>query len=154
MGIWGYGRSAFGAGAVIAMAAGCAGAGSPPQLRASSDDWLASQTCKSDHGVSVKPCTVDLTFANPKADVTTIGPEGGTFTSSDTKCVSDGIAEVTRKSDNHYVVIAGNTQGKCTARFTDKAHSGKTIGTAALSIAFFKRDHCPPTCLTFATVAQ
>ena len=134
------------AGVCLAMAllTGCAGAGSPLSLRPVSDQFEAG-SCKSDHGVSVKPCVVELTLEQPKVDLTTTGPKGGTFTYNDTKCDSKGIAEVSGKN-NHYVVTAGSISGECAATFTDKESSGKTIGTAAAAITNYKRDHCPPTC--------
>jgi hypothetical protein len=146
------GRHAVGVGLAVALLVGCAGAGSPPQL-GPTGDWFDAGQCKSDHGVSVKPCSVVLTFEKQRAKVTTRGPKGGTFTYKDAKCVSEGIAEV-NGSDNKYVVSPGTVQGECTATFIDKGSTGKTIGTARLSIAFFKHHHCPPTCQILAPVAQ
>lgn len=96
---------------------------------------------------------MELTPNQPKANVATTGPKGGKFTYNDTKCVSGDIAQVEGK-DNHYVVTAGTVAGKCTATFTDKEPTGKTIGTARLSIAYLKREHCPPTCQLFAITAR
>jgi len=106
---------------------------------------LDPATCKSDHGVRVVPCDVDLTENQPNVKVTTKGPKGGTFTLNDTQCTSKDIAEIDGGND-HYVVSAGSIPGICTATFTDKEHSGKIIGIAKLKIAFYKREHCPPTC--------
>jgi len=153
MGVLDSGRHELSVGLVVVLAsffAGCTpGLMSPshlpaPQLRPAAD-WLDPTACKSDHGVSVVPCHVDLTENQPNAKVTTKGPKGGTFTLDDTECTSKGIAEIEGGND-HYVVTAGSVPGLCTATFTDKTHSGKIIGIAKLKIAFYKREHCPPTC--------
>ena len=125
---------------------GCAGAGSAPALQPLGNEFEAG-ACKSDHGVSVKPCIVELTEEEPKVDLTTTGPKGGTFTYDDAKCDAQDIAKVIG-SKTHYVVIAGTVAGTCTATFTDKESSGKTIGTAKAAITNYKHDHCPPTCQT------
>jgi len=106
---------------------------------------LDAPECRSDHGVSVLPCHVDLTLNQPKADVKTTGPTNGEFSHNDAACVNKGIAEVNGENRS-YVVTAGTVSGICVATFIEKDSSGKTIGAAKLGIAFFKRDHCPPTC--------
>lgn len=97
-----------------------------------STDVIAT-ICKSDHGVSVKPCSIHLSFSNPEQTVTTKGPAGGKFTFNDKVCRSDGIATVSG-SKNKYTAVWGSKSGSCTTLFTDKAKNGKTIGTAKLSI--------------------
>jgi hypothetical protein len=89
--------------------------------------------CKIDNGVSVKPCSIHLSASKPTQTVTTKGPKGGKFSYNDTKCKQQGIATISGSGDS-YLVIWGNKSGSCTAVFTDKDSSGKTIGTAKLSI--------------------
>jgi hypothetical protein len=133
----------FAAIAVAGVLAGCAGGSSVPPAGSSAVPQGVSQTqrtdistaakCKSDHGVSVKPCTVTLTTSKPVVTVTTKGPTGGTFTVKDTKCSAKGIATV-EGTGNTYTVTAGLTKGKCKAVFTDKDTKGKKIGKATLDI--------------------
>ncbi|HLY02781.1 MAG TPA: hypothetical protein VKR56_09860 [Candidatus Cybelea sp.] len=139
------GRHALGNGLAVAILTGCAGIvplTSQPQAIGSG---FVGEICKSNHGVSVKPCSVVLTDGHPKAKVVTTGPEGGTFTFTDKKCTLKDIAEVEGRNDN-YLIGAGAVSGQCVATFIDKEKSGKTIGTALLSITNFTRNHCPPTC--------
>jgi hypothetical protein len=131
----------FAALAVAGMLAGCAGSASAPQTSSNALPFVASQMqpagapmiCKIDHGVSVKPCSIHLSAANPTQTVTTKGPKGGKFSFNDTKCKQQGIATISG-SRNSYLAVWGNKSGSCTAVFTDKNSSGKTIGTANLSI--------------------
>lgn len=121
--------------AVAGMLAGCAGAASAPptaQLGGTSMD-MAPATCKSDHGVSVKPCSIHLSASNPIESVTTKGPSGGKFTFNDTACKKDGIATISG-SGTKYQATWGDKSGSCTTLFTDKDKTGKTIGTAKLRI--------------------
>jgi Glycine rich protein len=149
-------RRAFGIGLAVAILTGCAGVGSPPQQASSASqpapqfrpiaNWLDVTKCKTDQRVSVKPCSVQLDLGHRKATVTTKGPKGGTFTYKDRVCKSRYIATV-EGSDNTYLVTGGSFQGVCTVTFIDKESTGKTIGTAALSITNLTRHgHCPPTC--------
>lgn len=131
--------------AVAGMLAGCAGGASAPTssnalpfmashvhaVGASAD--ISPTKCKSNHGVSVKPCSIHLSASNPEESVTTKGPAGGTFTYDDSVCVKDGIATISG-SGNKYQAIWGNKTGSCTTVFTDKNSTGKKIGTAKLSI--------------------
>jgi hypothetical protein len=132
--------------AVAGMLAGCAGSASTPPTSSNALPFMASHVqpagasidvipaiCKSDHGVSVKPCSIHLSGANPIESVTTKGPVGGKFTYNDKTCVKDGIATVSG-SGNKYRAIWGNKSGSCTTVFTDKNKAGKAIGTAKLSI--------------------
>jgi len=127
--------------AVAGMLAGCAGGASAPQTSSNALPFVASQmqptdapmTCKIDNGVSVKPCSIHLSASNPTQTVTTKGPKGGKFSYNDTKCKQQGIATISG-SGNSYLAIWGNKSGSCIAVFTDKDSSGRTIGTAKLSI--------------------
>ena len=132
--------------AVAGMLAGCAGGASAPATSSNALPFMASHVqpagasidvspakCKSDHGVSVKPCSIHLSASNPVESVTTKGPAGGTFTYDDKVCVNDGIATISG-SGNKYEAIWGNKTGSCTTVFTDKDKTGKKIGTAKLSI--------------------
>jgi hypothetical protein len=123
--------------AVAGMLAGCAGGASAPSTASNALPFMASQiqlmTCKSDHGVSVKPCSIHLSGSNPVESVTTKGPTGGKFTFDDKVCAKDGIAMISG-SGNKYQAVWGSKSGSCTALFTDKAKTGKTIGTAKLTI--------------------
>jgi hypothetical protein len=131
---------------LAALCGGCAGARSGPGLLPPTA-LLEAAKCRSTHGVKIVPCRVDLTLGSPKAHVTASGPKGGSFSYSDKKCMTEGIAQVERTSEkNHYLAVAGTIPGTCTATFTDRERSGKVIGTATLTIAFYKREHCPPTC--------
>jgi hypothetical protein len=95
---------------------------------------IDASKCKSaDKKVSVHPCSVTVSVKNPTADVTAEGPANGTFTVNDTKCETNMIATVTGSGKN-YIVTAGTTTGRCTAKFEDKDANGKTLGTALLSI--------------------
>jgi hypothetical protein len=94
---------------------------------------VISATCTDNHGVSVKPCSIHLSGANPVESVTTKGPVGGKFRYNDKVCANDGIATVSG-SGNKYQAVWGNKSGSCTTLFTDKNKAGKTIGTAKLSI--------------------
>ncbi len=136
----------------VAPAAGCAGPGTPPQLQ-QANDWLDAAVCRSDHGVRVVPCSVYLTPDDPTAKVVAHGPKGGTFTFNDTKCVAESVARI-RGKGTHYTALAGTQPGICTAIFVDKESSAKIIGRARLKIGFYRREHCPPTCQTFAIVAR
>jgi hypothetical protein len=131
--------------AVAGMLAGCAGGASAPPTASNALPFMASHaqagasidfsptTCKSDHGVSVKPCSIHLSGSNPVESVTTKGPVGGKFTFNDKICVNGGIATISG-SGHKYQATWGNKSGSCTAVFTDKTKAGKTIGTAKLSI--------------------
>jgi hypothetical protein len=133
----------FAALAVAAMLAGCAGGASAPQTSSNALPFMASQmraagapidfACKVDNGVSVKPCSIHLSGSNPQQYVTTKGPAGGKFTFNDTTCKAKGIATISG-SGNKFLAFWGNTSGSCIAVFTDKTKTGKTIGTAKLSI--------------------
>jgi hypothetical protein len=132
--------------AVAGMLSGCAGAALAPstssnalpfsashvQLAAASID-IAPAICRSDHGVSVKPCSIHLSGSNPVESVTTKGPTGGKFTFNDKVCANGGIATISG-SGNKYQAVWGNKTGSCTTVFSDKTKTGKTIGTAKLSI--------------------
>jgi hypothetical protein len=89
--------------------------------------------CKSDHGVSVNPCSINLSLSNPDENVTTKGPKGGTFSFNDTTCAKDDIATISG-SGNSFNADWGSKSGSCTAVFTDKNSQGKKIGTAKLKI--------------------
>ncbi|HTA55986.1 MAG TPA: hypothetical protein VK755_14675 [Candidatus Acidoferrales bacterium] len=132
--------------AVAGMLAGCAGGASAPSTASNALPFMTSHgqpagasidiiamTCKSDHGVSVKPCSIHLSGSNPVESVTTKGPTGGKFTFDDKVCAKDGIAMISG-SGNKYQAVWGSKSGSCTALFTDKAKTGKTIGTAKLTI--------------------
>lgn len=132
--------------AIAGMLAGCAGGASAPPTSSNALPFMASHVqpagfstdvvatiCKSDHGVSVKPCSIHLSGSNPVESVTTKGPVGGNFTFNDKVCVKDGIATISG-SKNKYQAVWGNKSGSCTTLFTDKEKNGKTIGTAKLSI--------------------
>jgi hypothetical protein len=127
----------FAALAAAGMLAGCAGGASAPPTASNALPFMASQiqpmTCKSDHGVSVKPCSIHLSGSNPVESVTTKGPTGGKFSFNDKACAKDGIAMISG-SGNKYQAVWGNMSGSCTTLFTDKDKTGKTIGTAKLSI--------------------
>jgi hypothetical protein len=118
--------------AVAGLLAGCAGAGSAPPTSSSAPLGVFRAACKVDHGVSVKPCSLSLSWSETKATVTTSGPKGGVFSFNDKKCAAEDVATVSG-SGNSYVVTWGTKSGSCSVVFTDKA-SGKTIGTAKLSI--------------------
>jgi hypothetical protein len=131
--------------AVAGMLAGCAGGASAPtssnalpfmashvQPAGASIDVIPAR-CKSDNGVSVKPCSIHLSLSNPVESVTTKGPQGGKFTFNGKICAKDGIATISG-SGNKYQAVWGNKTGSCTTVFTDKGKTGKTIGTAKLSI--------------------
>lgn len=133
--------------AVAGMLAGCAGGASAPPASSNALPAMASHvqpagtsidvvpaTCVSDHGVSVKPCSIHLSGSNPEESVVTKGPLGGKFTYNDKACVKDGIATVSGSRDK-YQAVWGNTTGSCTTVFTDKDKAGKTIGTAKLHIS-------------------
>jgi hypothetical protein len=129
--------------AVAGMLAGCAGGASMPAAstnalssmasRASSSASIQPAKCKSDHGVSVSPCSINLSLSNPDENVTTKGPAGGTFSFNDATCVKDEIATISG-SGNSYNADWGSKSGSCTAVFTDKNSKGKKIGTAKLKI--------------------
>jgi hypothetical protein len=135
----------FAALAVAGMLAGCAGGASAPPT-SNALPFMASHVppagawsdvipaiCKIDHGVSVKPCSIHLSGSNPVQSVTTKGPLGGKFSFNDKVCVNNGIASISG-SGNKYQAVWGNKTGSCTTVFTDKDKTGKTIGTAKLSI--------------------
>ncbi len=130
--------------AVAGMLAGCAGGASMPAASTNALSSMASRApsssasiqpakCKSDHGVSVSPCSINLSLSNPDENVTTKGPKGGTFSFNDKACVKDGIATITG-SGNTFNADWGSKSGSCTAVFTDKNSKGGKIGTAKLSI--------------------
>ncbi|MGC2404913.1 MAG: hypothetical protein WA431_00695 [Candidatus Cybelea sp.] len=131
--------------AIAGMLAGCAGGASAPPTSSNALPFMAQvqpagasidvipMTCKSDHGVSVKPCSIHLSGSNPVESVTTKGPTGRKFTFNDKVCAKDGIATISG-SGNTYQAVWGNKSGSCTTLFTDKAKTGKTIGTAKLSV--------------------
>ncbi|MGB6714668.1 MAG: hypothetical protein WBE30_13675 [Candidatus Cybelea sp.] len=121
--------------AIAGMLAGCAGGASAPPTSSNAPPLIGAipMTCKSDHGVSVKPCSIHLSGSNPVESVTTKGPTGGKFTFNGKVCANDGIATISG-SGNKYQAVWGNKTGSCTALFTDKEKTGKTIGTAKLSI--------------------
>ena len=129
--------------AVAGMLAGCAGGTSAPQTSSNALPFTASQmrvagapidfACKVDNGVSVKPCSIHLSGSNPQQTVTTKGPKGGKFTFNDKTCSQKGIATISG-SGNTYSAFWGNKSGSCVTVFTDKTKTGKTIGTAALTI--------------------
>jgi hypothetical protein len=132
--------------AVAGMLAGCAGGASAPPTSSNALPVMASHAqpagvsidviparCKSDNGVSVTPCSIHLSGSNPVESVTTKGPKGGKFTFNDKVCAKDGIATLSG-SGNKYQAVWGNKTGSCTTVFTDKRKTGKTIGTAKLSI--------------------
>jgi hypothetical protein len=132
--------------AVAGMLAGCAGGASAPATSSNALPFMASHVqlagasidvipagCRSDHGVSVNPCSIHLSGSNPVESVTTKGPQGGKFTFNDKACANGGIATISG-SGNRYQAVWGNKTGSCTTMFTDKAKTGKTIGTAKLSI--------------------
>jgi hypothetical protein len=129
--------------AVAGMLAGCAGGASAPQTPSNALPFTTSQmrvaaapigfACKIDHGVSVKPCSINLSSSNPEQTVTTKGPSRGTFTYNDKTCAQNGIATISG-SGNTYIAVWGNKSGSCIAVFKDKSKAGKTIGKAALSI--------------------
>jgi hypothetical protein len=118
--------------AVASMLAGCAGGASMP---AASTNALSIQPakCKSNHGVSVNPCSINLSLSNPDENVKTKGPKGGTFSFNDTACVKGDIATISGSGDS-YNAEWGSKSGSCTAVFTDKNSKGKKIGTAKLKI--------------------
>jgi hypothetical protein len=127
--------------AVVAVLAGCAGGSSAPAVSNAIPQGVSQPPpagvsngkCGHDHGVSVKPCKVTLTVANPTATVTTKGPSGGTFTVRDNRCSAKNIATVAGVG-NTYTVTAGTSTGTCGAKFIDKDVSGHVIGVAQLSI--------------------
>jgi hypothetical protein len=129
--------------AVAGMLAGCAGGASMPASTNAlssmasrapwSSDSIQPAKCKSDHGVSVSPCSIHLSLSNPDENVTTKGPKGGTFSYNDTVCVKNDIATISG-SGNSYNADWGSKSGSCTATFTDKNSQGKKIGTAKLKI--------------------
>jgi hypothetical protein len=130
--------------AVAGMLAGCAGGASMPAASTNALSSMASRApsasasiqpakCKSDHGVSVSPCSINLSPSNPDENVTTKGPKGGTFSYNDTVCVKNDIATISG-SGNSYNADWGSKSGSCTAVFTDKDSAGKKIGTAKLKI--------------------
>jgi hypothetical protein len=99
----------------------------------SSGSPIQPAKCKSDHGVSVNPCSMSLSLSNPEETAKTKGPKGGTFSFNDTACAKNGIAIITG-SGNTYLVVWGSKSGSCTAVFTDKNSKGKKIGIAKLAI--------------------
>jgi hypothetical protein len=127
--------------AVAGVLAGCAGNVAAPSTSSNVLPGMALQmqpagaplACLSDHGVSVKPCSIHLSISNPQQRVTTRGPKGGKFSFNDKACVRGGIATISG-SGHSYTATWGNTSGSCTAVFTDKHPNGKTIGTAKLKI--------------------
>ncbi|MGA8385259.1 MAG: hypothetical protein WB687_08205 [Candidatus Cybelea sp.] len=130
--------------AVAGMLAGCAGGASMPAASTNALSSMASRApsasasiqpakCKSDHGVSVSPCSINLSLSNPDENVTTKGPKGGTFSYNDAACVKNDIATISG-SGNSYNADWGSKSGSCTAIFTDKNSQGKKIGTAKLKI--------------------
>lgn len=133
--------------AVAGILAGCAGGASAPTATSNALPPMASHAqpagssmdvvparCLSDHGVSVKPCSIHLSGSNPVESVTTKGPVGGKFTYNDKACVNGGIATISG-SGNKYQAVWGNTTGSCTTVFIDKDKAGKTIGKAKLHIS-------------------
>lgn len=128
--------------AVAGLLAGCAGAGSAPSTSSSAPlsvsqmqpltNPIEPAICKKDHGVSVTPCSLNLSVSMPRATVKTTGPKGGVFTFNDKTCSTKHIATVTG-SGGKYIATWGTKSGACSVVFTDKV-KGKTIGTATLSI--------------------
>ncbi|MGC9993237.1 MAG: hypothetical protein ABSD52_12690 [Candidatus Cybelea sp.] len=127
--------------AVAGLLAGCAGAVSAPPTSSSAPAASQMQSlatpiqpakCAVDHGVSVNPCSLSLSWSKPKATVKTSGPKGSGFSFSDKTCSAEGIATVAG-SGGSYVVTWGTKSGSCSVVFTAKV-SGKTVGTAKLSV--------------------
>jgi hypothetical protein len=120
--------------AVAAVLAGCASAPQSPSsaLPGMMQPAAIPMTCKSDHGVSVKPCSINLSLSNPQEAVTTKGPKG-TFSFNDAACKKNHIATI-GGSGHVFRATWGTSSGSCTAVFTDKAMGGKAIGTASLHI--------------------
>ncbi len=121
--------------AVAGLLAGCAGAGSAPPTSSSLQSLaipIQPAKCAVDHGVSVNPCSLSLSWSKPKATVKTSGPKGSSFSFNDKACSSGGIATVSG-SGGKYVVTWGSKSGSCSVVFTAKA-GGKTVGTAKLSV--------------------
>lgn len=120
--------------AVAGVLAGCASAPQSPSspLPSMAQAAAVPMTCKSNHGVSVKPCSINLSLSNPQESVTTKGPMG-TFGFNDATCKSKHIATIVG-SGHAFRATWGTSSGSCTAVFTDKTKGGKTIGTADLHI--------------------
>ncbi|MFY9631091.1 MAG: hypothetical protein WAJ94_05725 [Candidatus Cybelea sp.] len=123
--------------AVFAVAGILAGCASAPQSSSSALPIMMQQaetpmTCKSDHGVSVKPCSINLSLSNPQESVTTKGPTG-TFSFNGAACKNKHIATIAG-SGHTFRATWGTSSGSCTTVFTDKTKAGKTIGTASLHI--------------------
>ena len=81
--------------AVAVILAGCASAlqSSSNALPVMVQQAETPMTCKSDHGVSVKPCSINLSLSNPQESVTTKGPTG-TFRFNDATCKNKHIATI------------------------------------------------------------
>ncbi len=122
----------FAALAVAGLLAGCAGAGAAPPTSSAMPLGVLPAACKVDHGVSVKPCSLNLSWSNAKVTVKTSGPKGSVFSFNDKTCAAEDVATVSGSGDS-YVVTWGTKSGKCTVVFTAKV-SGKKIGTANLSV--------------------
>jgi hypothetical protein len=127
--------------AVAGLLGGCAGAASAPAISSSVPGVSGMQSlaspiqpakCTVDHGVSVNPCSLSLSWSKPKATVKTSGPKGSGFSFNDKACAAGGIATVTG-SHGTYTVTWGSKSGSCSVLFTAKV-SGKTVGTAKLSV--------------------
>jgi len=121
--------------AVAGVLAGCASAPQSPTsvLPGMAQAAAVPMTCKSNHGVSVKPCSIHLSLSNPQESVTTKGPMG-TFSFNDAACKSNHIATITG-SGHLFRATWGTSSGSCTAVFTDKTKAGKIIGRADLHIS-------------------
>lgn len=118
--------------AVASLLGGCAAGGTTPPTSSGMPLSVLQAACKVDHGVSVNPCSLSLSWTETKANVKTSGPKGGVFKFNDKKCSAEDVATVSGSGDS-YVVDWGTKSGSCSVMFTDKA-GGKTIGTAKLSI--------------------
>lgn len=126
--------------AVAGLLAGCSSAGSVPPGSSSAainasqmaPFAIGADVCKKDHGVSVTPCSLNLSASIPRATVKTTGPNGSVFTFNGKMCSTNHIATVTG-SGGKYIATWGTKSGACSVVFTAKL-KGKTIGTATLSI--------------------
>jgi hypothetical protein len=94
--------------------------------------FMPDKKCKSNHGVSVTPCTVTLTVSDPSQTVTVTAPIGTTVSVDESKCIKNGVASVAGAGSS-WQVTAGANKGKCDAVFV-ATKSGKKVGKAKLSI--------------------
>jgi hypothetical protein len=132
-------KSALQALAILAAAGTLAACASAPQpssgaLPATMQPAVLPMVCKSDHGVSVRPCAISLSPSNPQESVTTKAPTGDVFSFNDATCKKRHIATIAG-SGRSFRATWGTSSGSCTAVFTAKTKGGKTIGTAALHIS-------------------